>query len=140
MFDADLFVEMLNGAYKPPAASAVTKAALIAAAATPRIVKKAEAIFKLMPASVVEFDHFGPARWLLENPSALDADTPAVKATLDRFEQVFVGFNKLLDSNVPVMMALRKRGGGNQRVIDLELTGRRRRSRRRHASCARRTR
>jgi hypothetical protein len=68
----------------------------MSAAMTPRIVKKAEALFKLMPAEVAEFDHFAPSRWLLENPSALDADTPAVNATLDRFEQVFKVFNQLL--------------------------------------------
>lgn len=96
LFEADLFVEMLNGAFKPPAANAVTKDGLLAAAPTPRIVKKAEALFKLMPATVAEFDHFGASRWMLENPSVLDADTPAVNATLDRFEQVFKTFNQLL--------------------------------------------
>lgn len=74
----------------------VTNDALISAAPTPRIVKKAEALFKLMPATVAEFDHFGASRWLLENPSILDADTPAVNATLDRFEEVFKAFNALL--------------------------------------------
>ena len=87
---------MLNRAYKPPAANAVTKDALMAAAPTPRIVKKAEALFKLMPTTVAEFDHFGASRWLLENPSVLDADTPAVCTTLDRFEEVFKAFNNLL--------------------------------------------
>ena len=96
LFDIDLFAEMLNGAYKPPTANVVTKDALIKAAPTPRIVKKAEALFKLMPATVAEFDHFGASRWLLENPSVLDADTPAVNATLDRFEEVFKAFNALL--------------------------------------------
>jgi predicted ATP-dependent endonuclease of OLD family len=96
LFEPDLFVEMLNGAYKPPAANVVTKDSLITAAPTPRIVKKAEALFKLMPAAVAEFDHFGASRWLLENPSVLDADTPAVNATLDRFEEVFKAFNALL--------------------------------------------
>lgn len=96
LFEEDLFVEMLNGAYKPPAANAVTATGLMSAATTPRIVKKAEALFKLMPASVAEFDHFGAARWLLENPAVLDADTPAVTSTLDRFEGVFKAFNKLL--------------------------------------------
>lgn len=96
LFDVDLFVEMLNGAYKPPAANAVTKVALMAAAPTPRIVKKAEVLFNLMPATVAEFDHFGASRWLLENSSVLDADTPAVSATLDRFEEVFKAFNALL--------------------------------------------
>lgn len=97
LFDADLFVEMLNGAYKPPATNEVTVAGLMSAAATPRIVKKAEALFKLMPASVAEFDHFGAARWLLENPATLDADTAAVNSTLDRFEHLFKTFNALLD-------------------------------------------
>lgn len=97
LFDADLFVEMLNGAYKPPDVNAVTKDILMAAAPTPRIVKKAEALFKLMPATVAEFDHFGASRWLLENPSTLDADTPPVNATLDRFEAVFKVFNGLLN-------------------------------------------
>jgi hypothetical protein len=49
-----------------------------------------------MPTSVAEFDHFGASRWLLENPSVLDADTSAVNATLDRFEAVFKAFNSLL--------------------------------------------
>jgi predicted ATP-dependent endonuclease of OLD family len=96
LFELDLFVEILNGAYKLPAANLVTADNLMAAAPTPRIVKKAEALFKLMPASVAEFDHFGAARWLLENPGALDPDTPAINATLDRFEQVFKAFNQLL--------------------------------------------
>jgi hypothetical protein len=69
---------------------------LEAAGPTPRVVKNAEMLFNLMPASVAEFDHFGAARWLLENPSILDADTPAVHTTLDRFEQVFKAFNLLL--------------------------------------------
>ncbi|MBK7016365.1 MAG: AAA family ATPase [Sulfuritalea sp.] len=98
LFDADLFVELLNGAYKPPAPNAVTKGALMAAAPTPRIVKKAEALFKLMPATVAEFDHFSASRWLLENPSVLDADTLAVQATLDRFEEVFKAFNALVSN------------------------------------------
>lgn len=96
LFEADLFVAMLNGAYKPPASHTVTKESLMAAATTPRIVKKAEALFRLMPAEVAEFNHFGASRWLLENPSVLDEDTPAVNATLDRFENVFNAFNALL--------------------------------------------
>lgn len=96
LFEVDLFVQMLNGTYKPPAASLVTTASLTAASQTPRIVKKAEALFNLMPVAVADFDHFGAARWLLENPSVLDADSPAVNATLDRFERVFKAFNALL--------------------------------------------
>ena len=93
----ELFAAILNGAYKPPAAHVVTVEGLMAAASTVRLVKKAEALFKVMPPSVVEFDHFAPSRWLLENSEMLDADNLVVNATLDRFEQVFTAFNKLLD-------------------------------------------
>lgn len=96
LFDADLFVEILNAAYKPPVANTVTKEVLMAATATPRIVKKAEALFKLMPATIAEFDHFCAARWLLENPLLLDTDTQGINAPLDRFEEVFKAFNALV--------------------------------------------
>lgn len=96
LFAQDLFVEMLNGEYKPPSAHLVTTESLMSASPTPRIVKKAEALFKLMPASVSEFDHFGPSRWLLENPAVLDRETPAVIETLNRFERLFRTFNALL--------------------------------------------
>lgn len=95
-FEPELFVELLNGAYKPPTANLVTAASLASADSTPRIVKKAEALFRLMPTSVAEFDHFGPARWLLENPSVLDRNSSAVNLTLDRFDAAFAAFNALL--------------------------------------------
>lgn len=96
IFAPELFAEILNGAYNPPAGKEVSKDALIAAAPTERIVKKAEALFMLMPSEVPEFDHFAPARWLLENAKILDVDSPEVQATLDRAEVVFKAFNKLL--------------------------------------------
>ncbi len=96
LFDPELFTEILNGTYKPPAGKVVTKAALLAAAETERIVKKSEALFKLMPPDVAEFDHFAPARWLLDNQQVLDGDAPAVLATLDKAEKVFAAFNALL--------------------------------------------
>lgn len=96
LFDPTLFADILNGAYGPPPGKEVSKDALLAAAETERIVKKAEALFKLMPPEVSEFDHFGPARWLLDNPGVLDGDSPAVMATLDRAEKVFIAFNALL--------------------------------------------
>ncbi|MGK5024214.1 hypothetical protein [Janthinobacterium sp. RB2R34] len=96
LFDADLFVEILNAAYKPPAKHVVTRESLMDAAVTPWIVKKAEALFKLMPPEVANFDHFGPYRWLLEHPANLDDDTLAVQTTLDRAQRLFETFNKLL--------------------------------------------
>jgi len=96
IFAPELFVEILNGAYTPPACKEVSKDALMAASATERIVKKAEALFMLMPQEVPEFDHFAPARWLLENAKILDVDSPVIRATLDRAEAIFKAFNSLL--------------------------------------------
>jgi len=96
LFDPGLFVEMLNGAYTPPKAKRVTIESLAGVGNTPRIVKKAEELFRLMPDSVSEFSHYGPARWLLENPSILDGDSPSILATLDRFEEIFKKFNALV--------------------------------------------
>ena len=97
LFEPELFVSLLNGAYAPPATHPVTIETLAQADLnTPRSVKRAEALFKLMPAPVPEFDHFGPARWLLRNPEALDGDEQPVIATLDRFERLVQAYNKLL--------------------------------------------
>jgi predicted ATP-dependent endonuclease of OLD family len=99
LIDAELFIHILNCAYKPPLGKEITKDSLQTAADTERIVKRAEALFRLMPPEVPEFDHFAPARWLLENPHVLDGDSPAVLATLERAEQVFLRFNALLDKS-----------------------------------------
>lgn len=96
LFAPEIFVEILNGTYKPPAGKEVSKDTLMAAAETERIVKKAEALFRLMPDEVPEFDHFAPSRWLLENAHILDGDGSAIQETLDRAEKVFKAFNELL--------------------------------------------
>src|SRR3546814_18237583 len=57
IFAPELFAEILNGAYAPPAGKEVSKDGLFAAAETERIVKRAEALFNLMPPEVPEFDH-----------------------------------------------------------------------------------
>lgn len=96
-FATELFVDMLNKAYQVPVANAVTVESLAKAdEKTVRSVKKAEALFRSMPAEVVEFDHFGPARWLLAHPDAVSGDEAAVTETLDRAEAVFKKFNELI--------------------------------------------
>ena len=97
LFGADLFVEMLNGAYNPPAAHLVTVDKLTQVdSGTPRLVKKAETLFKLMPAEVPEFDHFGAAQWILRNPAILETDSEAVTLTIARAEKIAQTLNKLL--------------------------------------------
>lgn len=96
IFAPEIFANILNGAYNLPPSKAITRDGLLAITATERIVKKAEALFRLMPPEVPEFDHFAPAKWLMENTNILDVDSPEVLATLDRAEAIFKSFNKML--------------------------------------------
>ena len=70
-------------------------AKLDAALSTERIVKKAEAAFRVLSQDVQEFDHFYPADWLIRNPTFL-VDSPELDETLDRFEKAFKAINKVL--------------------------------------------
>lgn len=97
IFDISLFTDMLNATYQPPASHVVTVEGLIRAdEKTPRAVKKAEALFMLMPKEIAGFDHFGPARWLLNNPAFLDGDSDAVLTTLACAEKIFNTYNNML--------------------------------------------
>ncbi|WP_442975079.1 hypothetical protein, partial [Salmonella enterica] len=97
LLDPALYVDILNAAYKVPATHTVTLERLREAdKTTPRIVKQAEALFKLMPPDVPEFGHWRAAEWLLKHPELLDANTDVVKATLDKADKVFTTFNALL--------------------------------------------
>lgn len=91
----DLFLELVNGAYGIAKAQKLSAGSLPAGpGANLRVVPKVEAAMKLVP-SAKEFDHFQQASWLIQNPTALDAARHA--AAFDRFEQLFVALNKLLD-------------------------------------------
>lgn len=99
LFHPDLLVKMLNGAYSPPDSHTVTLEALMSAdTTTNRLTKQAEALFRTMPPRVAEYGHYAAARWLLENPSALDGESTEVLETLERFEAVAQTFNGLLRS------------------------------------------
>ena len=56
---------------------------------TERIVKKAEAYFKLLPQTIPEYSHYDPALYLLRNPELLEGGSEAHTKTLDRFEEAF---------------------------------------------------
>jgi hypothetical protein len=64
---------------------------------TGRLVKKAEAAFKVLPESIPTFDHFAPSAWLVRNLSVLDyAKAKPVEVTLDRAEKLFEAVNAAL--------------------------------------------
>ena len=97
LFDPEVFIAILNGCYDLSDKNKLTAEKLQAAATeTKRLVKQAEAAFRVMPESIPMFDHFTPAAWLIRNPKALDGESAAINGTLDRAEKIFTTYNKLL--------------------------------------------
>lgn len=89
-FSPQLFVDLVNATYGLKDEHQLTVEKLDAAdAGTSRIVKKAEAYFRVLPADFPEFSHYDPAAYLLQHPKLLSGSSKAVKDTLDRFEKVF---------------------------------------------------
>jgi len=88
---------VLNGTYALPAKHALTTKKLEEAdKQTTRLVKKAEAYFKLLPDTISMLDHFAPAAWLVRHGELLDETSDAVNETLDTAEKVFKTFNAML--------------------------------------------
>jgi hypothetical protein len=96
VFEPELLASILNSCYELIGEQKLTASKLQNAdTTTDRLVKQAEAAFRLMPL-VPMLDHFAPAAWLIRNPKVLDGKTAAVAKTLDRAEKIFTTFNKLL--------------------------------------------
>lgn len=92
-----LLVDVLNATYSLPEEHVLTVQKLEDAdKTTSRIIKKAEAYFKLLPDSIDMLDHFAPAAWLVRNIQIFDVASPEVNETLDRAEIVFKTFNAML--------------------------------------------
>jgi len=98
LFPHEKYAELLNEAYGLQAMNKLTAERLQAAdTKTHRVVKQAEAAFRVMPAEVDEFDHFAPSGWLIRNPAFLDAKDADTATLLDRAEHLFKTFNALLE-------------------------------------------
>ena len=98
MFGAVLFAEIVSNAYELKGKDTLNKEKLIKAEnGTKRLVKKAEAYFKLLPNDIPEFNHFRPADWLIRNTDTLLQDDENVEETLDRFEELFKKLNGFLN-------------------------------------------
>jgi hypothetical protein len=83
VFTPSLFATVLNRAFDLPAEHQLTADKLIQAdATTARLLKKAEAYFRVLPPELTEFDHFTPADWLFRHPEVLDANDAEASQTL----------------------------------------------------------
>jgi len=96
LLGAALYVRLVNSAYGQQLDPAQV---LSLVPETPRLVRKVEAAFRVLPPEAPEFDHYGPAAWLIENPKELRDKSAPVTEALDRFEELFKRLNALLPSN-----------------------------------------
>jgi predicted ATP-dependent endonuclease of OLD family len=96
IFGSPLFLEMVNGALGLSGANELTEAKLTAETTETRLLKKVEALCRLLPPGTPEFDHFVAADWLVRNPAILDGTGKDVTDALDRAEKVCIAVNKLL--------------------------------------------
>lgn len=96
-FDPALFVELVNKTYGLKDGHELTVQKLEAADETTiRLVKKAEAYFKLLPETIREYSHFDPSLYLLQHPELLKGKGKPVQDTLARFEAAFERIAKFL--------------------------------------------
>jgi energy-coupling factor transporter ATP-binding protein EcfA2 len=93
LLGAELYVKLVNATYSQ---KLVPAKILTLVPETPRLVRKVEAAFKVLPPETPEFDHYRPATWLIENPKELRAKSTSVSEALVRFEELFKRLNALL--------------------------------------------
>jgi energy-coupling factor transporter ATP-binding protein EcfA2 len=97
LFPPAKYAELLNRTFDLGGENLMTVNRLAEAdKTTERIVKRAEAAFRTLPADIPEFDHFAPSGWLIRNPAFLDGDDEPTLAALDRGETLFKALNALL--------------------------------------------
>lgn len=96
-FEPELFAELVNAAYGLEGKHSLTAKKLNTAdETTPRLVKKAEAWFRTLPASYPTYSHYTPALFLLKNPDLLAGERDSVVKTLARFEDAFGRIGKFI--------------------------------------------
>lgn len=98
VFNPALYATLLNNSFGLTGANELTAQKLIDAdTSTTRLVKKAEAYFRVLPPEAPEFNHFAPAEWLFRNPDLLDSKDGEVQQSLARAEKVIAVLNALLN-------------------------------------------
>lgn len=95
LFDESLYLTMVNSAFDLTGSTAIDDAKLQSAGGV-RLVKRVEAVFRLLPPDAPEFDHYTPAAWLQRHPEIIEGDSPDALATLDRAEVMFAAINAFL--------------------------------------------
>lgn len=96
-FDPVFFVELINRTYNLKDGHELTIEKLEAAdTSTSRVVKKAEAYFRVLPDAIPEYSHYDPSLYLLQHPELWKGKGKPVQETLKRFEAAFERISKFL--------------------------------------------
>lgn len=96
-FDPRFFVDLVNKTYQLGKAHQLTvKKLMDADETTERLVKKAEAYFRVLPPQCPEFSHFDPSMYLLQHPELLSGTEDQVVKSLERFEAAFERIGKFI--------------------------------------------
>jgi predicted ATP-dependent endonuclease of OLD family len=96
-FEPELFVDLINATYELADEHRLSVEKLDNAdKGTPRLVKKAEAYFRLLPQQYPEFSHYEPALYLLKHPDLLKNKKEKVVKSLERFEKAFERISKFV--------------------------------------------
>ena len=96
-FDPAFFVDLINRTYALTGDHLLTVEKLEAAdMTTQRLVKKAEAYFRLLPEPIPEYSHYDPSLYLLQHPELWKGKGKPVQETLKRFETAFERIGKFL--------------------------------------------
>lgn len=89
-FDPVFFVDLVNKTYALKDGLELTVDKLVGAdKSTSRMVKQAEAYFRVLPDTVPEYSHFDPSLYLLQHPELFKGKGKPVQETLSRFESAF---------------------------------------------------
>lgn len=96
IFGQELYARIVNLSFALPNEHQITIEKLSGVDIdTQRVVKRVEALFKLMPEPIPEFNHFVPADWLFRNLSALDETDQITSDALDRAEKIIKTINAI---------------------------------------------
>ena len=92
MFEADFYLELVNGEYKKSLPKPLTVADLTAK--HHRVLVRLQKHFEQQPLQGESFNHFRPARYLSDHLKSFEGKIS--DATLDRFEKAFIALNKVI--------------------------------------------
>ncbi len=91
-----MYAALINKAYGLTGAQALRESPTEQTAG--KVLEEVKAHFRLLPPSVIEFDHFAPAAFLMEHGGVFK-ETQELNQALARFERLFADFNGMLPAS-----------------------------------------